>query len=265
MSPSLGFTALTLFNALRFPLSQFPDIITMFITSRASLKRIHEYFVADDTPGLPGLPPQVASKGSIVIKNLTVAWRRVQHDDAVSASKGGKKMQCCQYVYQATIGKIGSLCNFGRRSGDSAGSYPAPLNSTRTDTMYSKLPEEDDTTDVESPLSTLVSSDRSNQRLDDIHVVLRDVNMNILPGGLNVIIGTTGAGKSSLLSAILGETLLLSGERFMTGEVAYSTQTAWIQNATLRDNILFGSPFDPTRYICCVCVFCSPYYLTFMP
>lgn len=35
---------------------------------------------------------------------------------------------------------------------------------------------------------------------------------------------------------------------FYQGTIAYVAQQAWIQNATLRDNILFGKPFDPVRY-----------------
>lgn len=34
----------------------------------------------------------------------------------------------------------------------------------------------------------------------------------------------------------------------INGTVAYAAQRAWIQNATLRDNVLFGTPFDPERY-----------------
>lgn len=34
----------------------------------------------------------------------------------------------------------------------------------------------------------------------------------------------------------------------INGKVAYAAQRAWIQNATLRDNVLFGAPFDPERY-----------------
>eukprot|EP01031_Cornospumella_fuschlensis_P034552 gene34552-41835_t len=242
LSPSLGFTALTLFNTLRFSLSQFPDIVTTYISARTSLRRIQDYVATDDVPGLPGSPPQVGQKGSIVVKNLKIAWRKVQQEEEATESKDGKKMQCCQYVYEAAAGRMGQLCSFGMSDGGST--YPAPLTSAQAGTRYSQLPDEEIAIDVEAP----TDDNRSSPQLHDIHVVLRDVNIHIRPGGLNVIIGPTGAGKSTLLSAILGETLLLGGERFMIGEVAYSTQSAWIQNDTLRDNILFGSPFDAARY-----------------
>lgn len=55
-------------------------------------------------------------------------------------------------------------------------------------------------------------------------------------------------GKSTLCSAVLNETLLEKGEITLNGKVAYAAQTPWILNATLRDNILFGSPLDQERY-----------------
>lgn len=72
-------------------------------------------------------------------------------------------------------------------------------------------------------------------------------------GELLSIIGSTGSGKSSLLSALLGEMLptgrALPGDPVLVrGSVAYVNQQAWIFNATIRENILFGKPYDPRRY-----------------
>ncbi|CAG7718432.1 unnamed protein product, partial [Allacma fusca] len=77
---------------------------------------------------------------------------------------------------------------------------------------------------------------------------LRNINLNIKKGSLVAVVGSVGSGKSSLLSAILGEMEKLSGSVNTTGSIAYVSQQAWIQNATLRNNILFGRRFDPTFY-----------------
>lgn len=69
-----------------------------------------------------------------------------------------------------------------------------------------------------------------------------------------------GSGKSSLISALLGDMEKLAGRVALPLNVAYVPQQAWILNATLRDNILFAQPYDPRRYaqvVCCVlCGFC---------
>ncbi|KAG8995370.1 hypothetical protein FRB90_000200, partial [Tulasnella sp. 427] len=73
-------------------------------------------------------------------------------------------------------------------------------------------------------------------------------------GKLNLIIGPTGCGKTSMLMALLGEMhfqpeILDSFYNLpRQGGVAYAAQEAWIQNATVKDNILFGSPYDEDRY-----------------
>ncbi|KAK6983579.1 multidrug resistance-associated protein 1, partial [Biomphalaria glabrata] len=77
---------------------------------------------------------------------------------------------------------------------------------------------------------------------------LRDINIAIKPGSLVAVVGTVGCGKSSLLTAILGEMEKLKGKVTIKSSIAYVPQEAWIQNATLKDNILFGADFQRRRY-----------------
>uniref|UniRef100_A0A182M895 ABC-type glutathione-S-conjugate transporter n=1 Tax=Anopheles culicifacies TaxID=139723 RepID=A0A182M895_9DIPT len=77
---------------------------------------------------------------------------------------------------------------------------------------------------------------------------LKNINLSLRKGQLSAIVGTVGTGKSSLISALLGEMEKISGHVNTDGSIAYVPQQAWIQNATLRDNILFGKPFDQKKY-----------------
>lgn len=72
--------------------------------------------------------------------------------------------------------------------------------------------------------------------------------MQVKKNSLVAIVGKVGAGKSSIISALLGEMEKLSGHVNTVGSIAYVSQQAWIQNATLRENILFGSPMNRKRY-----------------
>ncbi|XP_043474514.1 multidrug resistance-associated protein 1 isoform X1 [Leptopilina heterotoma] len=78
--------------------------------------------------------------------------------------------------------------------------------------------------------------------------VLRNINLKIEENQLVAVVGTVGSGKSSLISAFLGETYKLNGRVNTKGSIAYVSQQAWIQNATLQDNILFGKTLDKTIY-----------------
>merc|ERR1719489_112505 len=70
--------------------------------------------------------------------------------------------------------------------------------------------------------------------------ILENIKINIKPGELVAIVGHVGCGKSSLISAMLGEMEKQEGYVGLRGSVAYVPQQAWIQNATLKENILFG-------------------------
>ncbi|KAL3313226.1 Multidrug resistance-associated protein 1 [Cichlidogyrus casuarinus] len=68
------------------------------------------------------------------------------------------------------------------------------------------------------------------------------------PDQLSAIVGSVGAGKSSLISALLGEMERFGGRVNVKDSVAYVPQKPWIFNASLRDNILFHKPYKADRY-----------------
>jgi ABC-type dipeptide/oligopeptide/nickel transport system ATPase component len=86
--------------------------------------------------------------------------------------------------------------------------------------------------------------------------LLRSVSVQIKQGALVAVVGAVGSGKSCLLAACLGEMLLVEGgggdggggSVTVNGTVAYTAQESWVKNATLRENIVFGSAFEEERY-----------------
>ncbi|KAF7647210.1 hypothetical protein LDENG_00175960, partial [Lucifuga dentata] len=78
--------------------------------------------------------------------------------------------------------------------------------------------------------------------------LLKNVSLDIKPGRLVAVVGAVGSGKSSLMSALLGDMHSTNGFVNIQGSLAFVPQQAWIQNATLRDNILFGCPYEDRRF-----------------
>ena len=121
------------------------------------------------------------------------------------------------------------------------------------------------------------------KKLDSI-MNLKNIDLDIKQGEFVIIVGQVGSGKSSLLNAMFGEMLYVPDEEIkmagglhrtmnqaefegikasvlglkvkegqepikINGEVSYVEQQPWTQNMTLRDNILFGKPFDKRKYV----------------
>ncbi|KAF1397721.1 Multidrug resistance-associated protein 1, partial [Spheniscus humboldti] len=82
----------------------------------------------------------------------------------------------------------------------------------------------------------------------EISPCLRRIDLTVPQGSLLAVVGQVGAGKSSLLSALLGELEKTDGCVTMKGTAAYVPQQAWIQNASVEDNILFGKEMDETWF-----------------
>lgn len=77
---------------------------------------------------------------------------------------------------------------------------------------------------------------------------LTNLNFQVEKGKLCAIIGPVGSGKSSLFQLILGEMPSATGEIFINGNISYASQEAWLFTSTVRDNILFGLPYNEPRY-----------------
>jgi ABC-type multidrug transport system ATPase subunit len=105
------------------------------------------------------------------------------------------------------------------------------------------------------------SVDRSSLSESGHHsFYLRNINIEFPIGKVTAIIGPTGSGKTSLLVSLLGEMKNISGSYSIPetnifqdpperkSEICYVSQTAWLMNATIRDNILFGEEFVDQRY-----------------
>ncbi|CAK4776766.1 unnamed protein product, partial [Aphanomyces euteiches] len=78
--------------------------------------------------------------------------------------------------------------------------------------------------------------------------LFKNANLTVKHGEFVVIHGSVGEGKSSLCAAFLGEMAKFSGNNFVGGRIAYFSQQSWIQNLTIRENILFGKPYDREKY-----------------
>ncbi|KAI8910190.1 P-loop containing nucleoside triphosphate hydrolase protein [Gorgonomyces haynaldii] len=110
--------------------------------------------------------------------------------------------------------------------------------------------------------TTAVETKAKKQKTDENTIEenkshLTNINISIPKGKLVAIVGAVGSGKSTLLNSLIGETKKLSGKVSFSGKVGYAAQQAWIQNATVKDNILFGLPYERTRYLrairaCCL-------------
>ncbi|CAL1261487.1 unnamed protein product [Larinioides sclopetarius] len=77
---------------------------------------------------------------------------------------------------------------------------------------------------------------------------LMDITLRIRRSSLCAVIGPVGSGKSSLLSALLGEMHKLSGSADLKGSIAYVPQQAWILNRSLRENILLVKHIREEKY-----------------
>jgi ABC-type multidrug transport system fused ATPase/permease subunit len=84
----------------------------------------------------------------------------------------------------------------------------------------------------------------------DMGVTVSEFTLSVKKGEVVAVCGPVGSGKSSLVNGVIGELSPLSSESKveLNGKVAIVPQTPFILNATLRDNILFGSPFDRDLY-----------------
>eukprot|EP01035_Chromulina_nebulosa_P020139 gene20139-26148_t len=109
----------------------------------------------------------------------------------------------------------------------------------------------------DNPVGIVTSSYPLNDSVNDTYIQKRDIltlfriNLTCCIGQLTGIVGCVGSGKSSMLSAILGDIKLYNGSIHLDSSsttISYVSQRPFIQNSTLRENILFGNKYNETLY-----------------
>ncbi|KAI9439889.1 ABC transporter [Lactarius indigo] len=101
---------------------------------------------------------------------------------------------------------------------------------------------------LSDPRPNPVPVSEPNEVKEEAMFKLKHIDIRVPRGQLVAIVGAVGSGKTSLLQGLIGEMRRTEGSVRVGGSVAYCPQSAWIQNATIRDNICFGRAFEAERY-----------------
>ncbi|KAJ1566901.1 hypothetical protein HK405_007991, partial [Cladochytrium tenue] len=217
------FTGLSILNSIRLPVALIPIIMQMFWSATVSMQRLGAFFTTGDIESPPTLHPSAEGGATaIAVRGATFVWPAPPHSENLPDDRSGAD---------------GGDDNNVKVMPAAAESEKEKPSGFLTDHSARTLSDADGADSATPPHPDAPLREH-----------LRGLDFEIPKGKLTVIVGRVGAGKSSILHGIIGDMRRTQGSVDVFGRVALSTQTAWLQNATLRDNILFGTPFVEDRY-----------------
>ncbi|KAI9360842.1 hypothetical protein DFJ73DRAFT_897188 [Zopfochytrium polystomum] len=217
LTPATVFAALSTFSLIGSPLSQITQDLNTLMGGIASIVRIAEFLLCEELRDDEEEPSDSTGVGdasagdkdlAIVVKNGSFAWT-VGNKPPTEKKPSGP-------------GGAGGASG-GGGPGRKPGAGPQKENEKEKEKPIELTP-------LRKPYT------------------LTDVNLSIRAGTLTAIVGPTGQGKSTLLTALLRQTDVATATPVLKGAVAYASQKPWIFNGTVRENILFNLPFDAAWY-----------------
>ncbi|KAL1902719.1 ATP-binding cassette transporter yor1 [Sporothrix stenoceras] len=211
LAPAKVFSSLALFNGLRMPLNLLPLVIGQVTDAWTSVKRIQEFLLAEEQEEDVEWKPEGAS--AVEMHDASFTWERTptQETDEVAGGAAAKKAAAAAKKEKE------------QKKKEAAAARPGSSDGSAGDTA-----------------STLVEEPEPFK--------LNDLNFSIGRNELVAVIGSVGSGKSSLLAALAGDMRKTSGEVVLGASRAFCPQYAWIQNTTLRKNIMFGKEYNEKWY-----------------
>ncbi|MCJ1431749.1 hypothetical protein MMC27_001104 [Xylographa pallens] len=208
LDPAPIFSSLALFNSLRMPLNLLPMVIGQVTDGWSSLGRIQEYLMAEEQQD--DVVWDMEAKKAVDVNHADFTWERTASRDPTKDTASRKDIQAAKK--QAKEDK-------------------------KAEKRASKLRESaEDGAETSSTLTELEPFKLSN------------IHFSVGRNELLAVIGGVGSGKSSLLAALAGDMRKTSGEITMGATRAFCPQYAWIQNATVRDNVIFGKELNQRWY-----------------
>ena len=225
------YQAVALFSMLRLPLSFLPQFIAQVTAALVSLKRVQDFLAetqleedahlrSGDGDGA-SCSAGNAPAGCVSLTGGSLGWQIREQATTVKVD-GGAAEDGAAKVTGNGEDKEAAASQPGQ--GEKKGSKPS--RKTRG--------KKQDNAEPEVPLV--------------YKEVLSNVDFEAPQGKLTIVFGKVGSGKSTLLNAVMNLATVSEGDVRVGGKVAYTAQTPWIKNATVRENILFNAPFDAERY-----------------
>jgi ATP-binding cassette subfamily C (CFTR/MRP) protein 1 len=259
MSLAQGFACLQVLASLNMPIRWIPGFIGTLLQFTVSMRRIQKFLTCDEMyPAIVEHDSKECKNNGIdvLVEGASFSWGGLRDED-VKKPKGKDDKPNEE-----------SKTN----DGDSRG-FNAGINDDKNSDGDKNSDEDLDS----SHASTTSDSGEESQVINvDDSIQVKDLDLKIQKGEFICIIGGVGSGKSSLISALLGDMIYMSEDTIseyqgkkmddkvrheiiekskahkgivkLGGSVSLVQQTPWIQNKTIRDNVLFGLPLDEDKY-----------------
>ncbi|KAI9834194.1 MAG: hypothetical protein M1838_005549 [Thelocarpon superellum] len=222
LDPSRIFSSLALFNSLRMPLNLLPLVIGQVTDGWASMGRIQEYLLAEEMHDQ--FEWDLENKNAVVASAADFTWERTATQDPDRLATGAKAPTKKE---RKDAKKAASALERAQKDAEKAAAKAG----------------EDKALDTSSD-----GSDSASTVTEREPFKLQGMDFTFGRNELVAVIGNVGSGKSSLLAALAGDMRKTRGEVVLGASRAFCPQYAWIQNATVKENILFGREYDAAWY-----------------
>ena len=256
MTPTVVFTAIALINVIRMPFTFIPLALMNLTQTLVAFSRI-EAFLA-----LPEIEDhrQTLDHPGLQMEGVQLTWAdEDERVDSTLEKKNGEKAAVVQKNPAARSGEDEEHAERDQQALEQtvAAEVVASAGSSGTqappDEVVQTLAEKDQTTvQADNVLPAPGKKAGDEKRKGPQPPRLTDVNISVGRGELVLVIGAVGSGKSTLLCGLLGEVEQTAGRTSIGGKLSYVPQTAFIINASLRQNVVFGQQFDGKRYAACL-------------
>ena len=284
LTAGVAFPALALFNLLRFPIMMLPMILNQAINAKVAIGRLQAYFDSPEAEILPTHnPDEDLPNVAIELRDATFQWGSPPPNPDQGAGKVGppgsargppsgpltpakdglSKLE--RAVESATAALQRSETG---RVPLSEKEQKARQKALRIEMKQQQKAEKRERKKEKKRMSRAGSTanggsppggypgtpgkgaapalDHDKEKIPGFKI--EELSVTVPRGALYVVVGEVGSGKTSLLMAMLKEMEQKQGTLSLSGSLAYTSQDPWIQNATLRANVLMGRPMDDDRY-----------------
>ncbi|KAK7997810.1 hypothetical protein PG989_005850 [Apiospora arundinis] len=155
----------------------------------------------------------------------------------------------------ACFDRIQTYCNYNHQSASPNGGGTSCTSQSGTNVSLGPLTSDGADKPTDIPQTHAVSFKANSFGWTKDQTVLHDLTVDIPRNGVTIVVGSVGSGKSSFLSAILGDLIATSLKvgrasemHIETGQVAYCSQIPWLEKGTIRQNILGITPYEQKWY-----------------